>query len=438
MDDDSDRAGPAPYDYLSPEGCGRIRAEADRVLEQVGLEVRDHDPTLQRFREAGVRVDGTRVRFEAGQARAIAGATAPRTFIQRARNPCHDVTFGGAGTVTAPAAGPPMVRGRDGRRRYGTQADFDDFARVAQQLAAIDHAGGGYCEATDRGTAVRHLYALARAFELTDKAVMAPARGPQEVGDGLEMARVVFGADRLTRECCLLNLFNIEAPLVLTAPTAEGMRLAAEAGQASIVTSYAILGMNAPVTCAGALPLMLAEIEAGVALTQLFRPGAPVMAGFYGAPFSMSAMRPAFGAVESMMLMAAGAQLTRGLGCPVRADGLVTAAKLADAQAAADGARGWAIAEAAGVDFALHSAGWLEGGLVASLDKFMVDAAVIDATRARAGGGAGPGVEEAGVGDWRDVLASYERPPMAAATAAALEDFVAERRRAYGVDDGAG
>ena len=435
------------YDLLTPEAVARAQRDADRLLEQVGLEIRDHPVARERLEAAGARVVGERVHFEPGLARAIVQEHAPRGFVQRARNASHDIAFGGNGTFTAPAAGPPMVRGRDGRRRYGTLRDHDDFARLTQRFGSIDHAGGMYCEIMDHGTAVRHLYGLSRTLQLTDKAVMGPARTPGQVRDCLDMIRVVFGSDRVDRECCLLSLFNLEPPLVLQGETVEGMRLTAEANQACLVTSYTVLGMNAPVTTGTTLALMLAEIEAGIALVQLFRPGTPVIAGIYGVPFSMSAMRPAFGSIESMMLMCAGAQLVRTLGCPVRGDGAVTSAKLPDAQAGRDTGFGLTCAHVAGVDFALQSAGWLEGGLVTSLDKFRLDAAGIASVRAmQYAGEEGVPTEspnESGTMSLKELsslLDACEDPPMDDSTRDALERFVAEKRAAAGheIDDSSG
>lgn len=414
-----------PYDVLTAAQVERLRADADRILDENGIEVRDHPGALERFAATGARIDGTRVRFEPGLARAIVQATAPRSFTQRARNPVHDVVFGGHGTVTAPAAGPPMVRGRDGIRRYGRLEDFRDFARLAQASDSIDHAGAMYCEPTDCDPAVRHLRSLEVALRLTDKAVMGYGRDIGQVTDSIDAMRAVFGEATLEDECRLLMMTNIEAPLVLTGTTAEALVQTAAAGQAVLVASYPVLGMTAPVTVGTALAQMLAEVQAGAALTQLVRPGAPVMVGMSGAVFSMRAMRPQFGGVEGLFLMGAGAQLARELGCPVRGDGAVTSSKLPDAQASGDATRGLACAHAAGVDFALHSAGWLEAGLVMSLERFAHDLDAIAAVRAQ--GLDGP-AQVPGRG-WEPLMAEWREPPMDASAAQALSEFVAERSR---------
>ena len=414
MSSDPLAAGTAvPFDPLTPEQMDRVRRGADEVLATVGLEVRDHAPTLERFAAAGARVEGTRITFEPGLARAIVQASAPRRFLQRAPNPARDVVFGDGRTVTAPAGGPPMVRTPGGVRRYGTLADFEEFAARVQASDAIDHAGGMYVEPTDVAPAIRHLRSMTATLRWSDKPLMGYGRDAEQVRDSLDFARLVFGDATFERECCLLTLLNIEAPLVLTGGTAEALWRVAAEGQGALVASYPVLGMTAPVDIGTALALMCAEVEAGAALTQLVRPGAPVMVGLCGAVFSMSAMRPIFGGSEAMWLMSAGAQIARDLGCPVRGDGAVTSSKVADAQAGADAARGLATAHAAGVDFALHSAGWLESGLVMSPDKFVLDTAAIRHVR-----------------QWTPAVAGDAEPGepvLSASTDSDVASFVAER-----------
>lgn len=225
---------------------------------------------------------------------------------------------------------------------------------------------------------------------------------------------MVRGRDGI-RRCGRLEDFRDFARLVQTAA----------AGQAVLVASYPVLGMTAPVTVGAALAQMLAEVLAGAALTQLVKPGAPVMVGMSGAVFSMRAMRPEFGGVGGVFLMGAGAQLARDLGCPVRGDGAVTSSKLPDAQASGDATRGLACAHAAGVDFALHSAGWLEAGLVMSLERFADDIDAIAAVRPQ---GMDAPAQAPGRG-WETVMADWREQPMDASMAQALSDFVAERSR---------
>lgn len=425
-----------PFESLSPDVVDRLFGRADELLEQPGLAVQGDEVTRALFEGAGAHVDGERVRFPPGLAREIIRRSAPFRFRQRARNPARSVVFGDGGAVLSPALGPPFVRdSATGRRRYGTLDDARRIARLVQVADELGHAGGGWCEPSDRGAEMRHMDLLYAALTLTDKPVKGGGRTPEHVADNLAMTRIAFGEDIFERECCLLSLFNVESPLVLTEATSRGLRMSAAAGQASQVGSYSMMGMTSPVTAGDALALMLAEVQAGAALTQLVRPGAPVMVGIYAVPFSMSAMRPVFGAVESHMIMAAGAQLARVLGLPFRADGAVTSAKLPDAQAARDAAAGLHFARVTQSDLVLHSTGWLESGLVFSFDKFAMDLAVIrtldqqDASQVDgrletplqwpASGFPAPAVD--------DLLAEWREPELAAGIRQALDDWISER-----------
>lgn len=411
-----------PFAPLTDAVIERLFDEADRLLETVGVAITDDPESLVHLDAAGARIDGHRVRFPAGLAAALIRDRAPARFRQQAPDPQRAVDFGGERTIWAPASGPPFVIDPDsGRRRYATLADFERAARMTQTSTALTHAGGGYCEPSDRAPLTRHLDLLQAQLRLTDKPFTGAIRDADQVRDSLTIAGIACGDPDLA-QCCLLNLFNIEPPLVIPAHVAAGIRLTAGAGQACLISSYSMLGMTSPTSLPAALAQMLAEVQAGAALVQCVRPGAPVICGIYGVPFSMSAMRPVFGAIESALLMAAGAQLVHRLGVPFRADGAVTSAKTLDAQAGRDSALGLGMARAIASAYVLHAAGWLESGLAFSFDKFAHDVAVLDA---------GHGDSDAPVASAEALLAAWQPPPMADARAEALAAFVEERRQYY-------
>lgn len=433
--DDILRAQPT-FDPLDEEAVAKVVAQADRILDDVGIEIRDHPEIRDLFRAAGAAIREQRVHFPPGLAWDIVRESAPRRFRQLARNPARSVEYGAGTTVFAPANSPPFVHDLDGRRRYARFEDFRNFTRLTQASDALDHAGGMHCEPSDTAGLTRHLDMLQTLLSDTDKPVKGFIRTPDQVSDSLEMVRLVFGEDAFRDNCCLINLFNIESPLVLAGPIAEGMRRTAEAGQAVLISSYSMPGMTAPVTTAGALALMLAEVSAGAALTQLVRPGAPVICGIYAVPFSMTAMRPVFGAIESHYIAMAGAQLARHLVIPFRTDGAVTSAKLTDAQAGWDAGYGMQTAILAGADFVLHTAGWLEAGLAMSYEKFLSDCRMLARTRAalaplRDNLSADDAGEVESEADCRAILADFTPPPMPADTAEALAAFVARRKTDY-------
>lgn len=427
-------AASRPYDILDDAPLAHTFANADRILDETGIELRGDGTARDLLREAGARVEGERVRFPPGLARQIIAASTPRRFTQRARNPERSVIFGAGMPVFAPAYGAPFIRDEGGERRYSGKADFLRLAKLAQAAAEIDHAGGMYCEISDSPSLVRHLDMLDTLIRATDKPFMGCIRNPGQVRDSLDAAALVFGAETFARDCCLLNLFNVESPLVVAGPILEGVRMTAAAGQASLICSYSMMGMTTPVTLAGGLAVMLAEVQALAALTQLVRPGAPVICGIFAVPFSMTAMRPVFGTVESHLAMLAGAQLVRALGLPFRGDGGVSSAKTADAQAAYESAGSLHAAVTAGSDFVLHAAGWLEDGLSICPEKYANDLhtiAHLKAERAALAQGldapaALPGVERQTP---EALLARYEEPPLPMATAEALADFVKDRKR---------
>ncbi|RDD62994.1 trimethylamine methyltransferase family protein [Ferruginivarius sediminum] len=425
------------FDPLSHEQAATIEAQAERILDEVGFEIREQPDLRELFRAAGATIRDERVHIPPGLARDIVRESAPRRFAQRARNPQRSVSYGAGATNFAPAYGPPFVHDLHGRRRYARLEDFRNFAKLSQTSDGLDFTGGIYCEPSDTASLTRHLDMMMALLTLTDKPLKGFIRTPTQVADSLEMTRIAFGEEVFNSECCLLNLFNIESPLILAGPIAEGLRLTAEANQAVLISSYSMMGMTSPVTMGGALALMLAEITAGAALTQLVRRGAPVICGIYAVPFSMTAMRPVFGAIESHFAMMAGAQLARRLGLPFRADGAVTSAKLPDAQAAQDAALGFQAAIYSGSDFVLHSAGWLEAGLAISYEKFLADCRILSRVRRELASlrtnfsPAPPEDDTDDLPDCRAVLDAYERPPMDSDVEEKLSSFVADRKRLY-------
>lgn|GEM_PF-1666741 len=417
------------FALLTDPDIERLFASADELLENVGLEIRDDAGALEQLDAVGARIDGTRVRFPAGLATALVRERAPARFHQHARNPQRSVEFGGEHPIFAPASGPAFMRDPDtGRRRYATLSDFERVARMTQASSVLAHAGGGYCEPSDRGPETRHLDMLQAQLLLTDKPLTGAIRDAAQVRDSLEMMAIACDDPDLA-QCSLLNLFNIEPPLVMPGHVAAGIRMTAAAGQACLISSYSMLGMTSPASLPAALAQMLAEVQAGAALAQCVRPGAPVICGIYAVPFSMSAMRPIFGAIESALVMTAGAQLVQRLGVPFRADGAVTSAKTLDAQAGRDAALGLGVAALHKGALVLHAAGWLEAGLSFSCDKFAHDVAALAAM------GADTGTDRpahcSDVTSAADLLHAWCRPEMPPARAAALKAFVEDGRLRY-------
>jgi trimethylamine--corrinoid protein Co-methyltransferase len=362
-----------PVELLGAEGIELIEHNADTILEQVGIDVRGAPDALELFAGAGADVDGERVRFPRGLARSLVQATAPREFVQHARNPVNDVRIGGTATVLAPAYGSPFVRDLDGGRRYGTIEDFRNFVKLAYSTPFLHHSGGTVCEPVDLPVNKRHYDMVYAHMRYSDKAFMGSVTHPQRARDTVEMARILFGADALESGTYILSLINANSPLVWDHIMLGSARAYAEANQAVIMTPFILAGAMSPATVAGAAAQTLAEALAGMAYVQLVRPGAPVVFGSFASSMSMQSGAPTFGTPEPALVLYTLAACARRLGVPFRSGGSLTASKIPDAQAAYESANTLQPTLLAGVNFVLHAAGWLEGGLTMGYEKFVMD-----------------------------------------------------------------
>ena len=313
------------------------------------------------------------MRFPRGLARQLVQATAPRTFTQVARNPANSVEIGGNATVFAPAYGSPFVRDLEGGRRYGTIEDFRNFVKLAYASPYLHHSGGTVCEPVDLPVNKRHLDMVYAHLRYSDKPFMGSVTHPQRAEDTVEMARIVFGADFMEENTVILSLCNANSPLVWDATMLGAAKAYAEANQAVLMTPFILAGAMSPVTVAGAATQTYAEALAGMAYVQLVRPGVPVVLGSFASSLSMQSGAPTFGTPEPALVLYVMAALARRLGVPFRSGGAFTASKIPDAQAAYESANTMQPTFLGGVNFVLHAAGWLEGGLTMGYEKFVLD-----------------------------------------------------------------
>jgi trimethylamine--corrinoid protein Co-methyltransferase len=361
-----------PYEVLSEEGLAIIEHNADTILEEVGVEIRDFPEGLPTFANAGAHVDGTRVRFPRGLARQIVQATAPRQYTQHARNPAHSVEIGGKHIVLAPNYGSPFVHDLDNGRRYATLADFQNFVKLAYMSPHLHHSGGTVCEPVDVPVSKRHLDMVYSHLRYSDKPFMGSVTAGSRAADSVELARIGFGGD-LADRTVMTSLINASSPLVWDGTMLAATTVYAQNNQACIITPFILAGAMAPSTSAGVAAQTLAEALAGMAYTQLVRPGAPVIFGSFASSMSMQTGAPTFGTPEPALVLFTVAALARRLGVPFRSGGSLTASKLPDAQAAYESAATLQPTILAGVNFVLHAAGWLEGGLAIGYEKFILD-----------------------------------------------------------------
>lgn len=360
------------YEVLSDEGLSIIEANAETILQEVGIEFRDDPEALQMWRDAGADVSGERVRFPKGLCRSLI-KTAPREFTQYARNSERSVQIGGNNTVFAPVYGPPFVSDLDNGRRYATIEDFRNFVKLAYMAPAMHHSGGTVCEPVDIPVNKRHLDMIYSHIRYSDMPFMGSVTHPDRAQDSVDMAKLVFGSDFVDQNCVLINLINANSPMVFDETMLGALKVYARAGQATVISPFILAGAMSPVTTAGTLAQVLAEASAGMAFAQLCRPGAPVVFGTFASSISMQSGAPTFGTPEPSLVLYGAAQLARRLGVPFRSGGSLCGSKAPDAQAAYESAQTLLPTVLAGVNFALHSAGWMEGGLVSSYEKFVMD-----------------------------------------------------------------
>jgi trimethylamine--corrinoid protein Co-methyltransferase len=361
-----------PFEIVSDEGLSLLEEAADTILQEVGVEIRDFPDALPLYRDAGADVDGTRVRFPRGLCRQIVQASAPASYVQHARNPANSVTIGGNTTVFAPNYGSPFVLDLDQGRRYATLADFQNFVKLAYMSPYLHHSGGTVCEPVDVPVSKRHLDMVYSHIKYSDKGFMGSVTAGSRAQDSVELARIAFGGD-LQDRTVMTSLINASSPLVWDGTMLAAAKAYAEANQATIITPFILAGAMSPATSAGVAAQTLAESLAGMTFVQLVRPGAPVILGSFASSMSMQTGAPTFGTPEPALVLYTVAALARRLGVPFRSGGSLTSSKLPDAQAAYESANTLQPTLLGGVNFVLHAAGWLEGGLAIGYEKFVLD-----------------------------------------------------------------
>ena len=469
----------APIELLSTDEVEHIHRSALLVLRDHGIRVLlpEARETLQ---EADAKVDEETqlVRFEPELVEQ-ALATAPGSFELVARSPDRTVTLGDRRLVTVPVSSPPAVSDLDGGKRVGSLAEFRDLLRLTQHFDVL-HVNGPCVEPQDVDLPFRHLQSGLAYLTLTDKAPFLYSRGRGQVADGFELVRIAHGvdADAFGAAPRCYTVINSNSPRQLDIPMCMGLIDFAAAGQLSVVTPFTLAGAMAPVTLAGALTLQHAEALAGITLTQAVRPGAPVMYGAFTSNVDMKSGAPAFGTPEYFKAALVSGQLARRVGLPYRSSA-PNASNAVDGQAMYETMISLFGAVLGGCNMVIHAAGWLEGGLTASKEKFVLDVEVLqmlaetfapvvveeaeiglDAIAETPPGGHFFGGEhtlqryrtafyeplvsdwsnfgqwtEMGARDatqrannvWKRVLAEFEPPPLDDAIAAELDEFVARR-----------
>jgi trimethylamine--corrinoid protein Co-methyltransferase len=325
------------------------------------------------WKTAGADIDGERVRIPKGLCKKLIQDSAPAEFTQHARNPERNVRIGGKNMVLVPAYGSPFVRDLEKGRRYATLEDFQNFVKLAYSTPYLHHSGGTICEPVDLPVNKRHFDMVYTHMRYSDKPFMGSVTAPERAQDTVDMAKVLFGEEFVQNNTVITSLINANSPLVWDATMIGALKVYALNNQACVVSPFCIAGAMSPVTVAATAAQLYAEALAGMAFAQLVRPGAPVIFGTFSSSMSMQSGAPTFGTPEPQLVLYIVAALARRLGVPFRSGGGLNSGKIADAQAAYEAANTLQHAMLAGVNFMLHTAGWLEGGLSMGYEKFIMD-----------------------------------------------------------------
>jgi trimethylamine---corrinoid protein Co-methyltransferase len=469
-----------PLHLLDPAGEQKIHDASMRLLRERGVLIVDYPAALETFRANGARVDGITVYIDEETLLHFIGM-APSTFTLLARNPANNLPIGGKNTVFAPVYGPPFASDLDRGRRQATLDDFQNFVRLAYMAEEIHHSGGTVVEPNDIPQAQRHLDMLMAHITLSDKAFMGSVTHKNNAADTVAMSEILFGAEAIRQNPATISLINASSPMRYDDRMFGALEVYAKANQALIITPFIIAGAMSPSTLAATLAQQNAEALFGICYAQMLNPGTPCIYGSFLANIDMKSGAPCFGTPEDALAIYGGAQMARRYGLPYRSGGNFTASTVADAQAGYESAGTMWPTIHAGTNFVLHAAGWLEGGLIAGYEKFILDLEICGQMQRMAGGidldeeqfawdayaEVAPGGhflgsqhtmrhyqtafyqhkifsmdnyekwEAEGSRDsliranarWKEMLAKYEAPPLDDAIRAELDDYVARRRR---------
>ncbi len=470
------------YEILSEDAMDVLDRGWRRIVSELGVEFLLEE-SLEEFRKAGQKVEGNNVKFDP-EFILEQVAKAPREFDIQARNPENTVHIGGDHMVFSAVYGPPFVREGD-TRRDATMADFENFVKLSQSFPELDSPGGTIVEPNDTPLDSRHLDMVRALQTLSDKPYMGSVTSGPNAADTIRMGEILFGGrEAIEKTSASVSLINVNSPLRFDDRMLAALHEYVKANQAVIVTPFLLMGAMSPVSIPATLVQQIAEALAGIALTQLIRPGAPVIFGSFLSNTDMQSGSPSFGTPESGIGLLCTGQIARRFGLPFRSGGGLNASQTVDAQAAYEALMTLLPTFLAGTNYVMHSAGWLEGGLVSCYEKFIVDIELLRMLRHEftpleideeslafgaheevgAGGhflgamhtlerfrecfyrpllsstenfdrwqrnGGRDATERAGE-IWRKTLDEYEQPPMDDAVRAEIDEFVVRRRAELG------
>jgi trimethylamine--corrinoid protein Co-methyltransferase len=359
------------YSMVPDEAIELIHGESLKMLEEVGCEFRDAE-AVSMWRQAGADVQGTRIRIDRGLLLSLVSKV-PSEFTLNARNPARTVRVGGKNTIFVPMYGAPYVRDLDGNRRYGSLKDLNNFHRLAYMQPALHSSSSIICEPMEIPVPKRHLHIVHSALKHSDKPFMGIVTSRERAEDVMKMAGIVFGDAYVKDNTVLVSITNCNSPLVWDATMLDAMKVYARHNQPLILAPFALCGASTSASAVGAVAQVNAEALAGVAFTQLVRPGSPQIYGQFMVTVDMKSGAPMGGTPEAAQMMYLMGALARKYKLPWRTSGFHVGSKINDAQAGYEANMLMHAAILAGANYIWHVAGWLEAGLTCGYSKFMTD-----------------------------------------------------------------
>ncbi|MDQ7071673.1 MAG: trimethylamine methyltransferase family protein [Rhodobacterales bacterium] len=366
-----------PTEPLDGDGVQAIHDGSMRILEEIGIEFLNPE-AVDILQKAGCKVDGTNVRMDRDFVMEWI-AHAPSQFDVTPRNAERKITLGGKHILFGNVSSPPSYYDMPtGKKMSGTRAMCSDLIKLTQYFNCIHFAGGYPVEPVDVHASVRHLDVVHDKLLLTDKVVHAYSLGKERVEDVMEMVRISGGWTDAEFDASpkMYTNINSTSPLKHDFPMMDGWMRMARRGQALVVTPFTLAGAMAPVTMAGAVAQSLAEALCAVVLAQIINPGVACAIGTFTSNVDMKSGAPAFGTPEYMRATQMTGQMARFYGLPMRSSG-VCAANVPDGQAMWETSNSLWAAVQSGSNMVYHAAGWLEGGLIASPEKFVMDCEIL-------------------------------------------------------------
>lgn len=360
-----------PYDFLSKEQLQLVHDKSMQILEEGGIAFYYKEAT-EILRAHGVKVKDDIAYFDRELVREYI-AKAPAQFKWSARNPENDVIIGGNHVCFAPVAGPPFVIDRENGRRAGQHQDLINFIKMTQMSPYIHVSGTEICVSSDIPIAYRHLEAMLAHFQYSDKPYMGIYHTGLTGSDSINMTKIVFGEEAVAQNHYLHCTVNISSPRRLDDRMLSLLIAYAKNNQIVGVTPFILSGAMGPVSILGTVAQLNAEVLAGLVFVQMVNPGNPCVYGSFQAIIDLQSGAPVFGAPESQLALYISGQLARWYGIPFRAAGAYASSKIIDAQGAYESVMSMMPSMLVQPNFVLHAAGWLEGGLTAGYEKFVLD-----------------------------------------------------------------